>query len=328
MTKDIELESYDKYIVSFSGGKDSTACLLFLLDNGIPKEKIELWHQEIDGRGPSLFDWEVTPDYCRKLGEAFGVPVLFQYKEGGFLREMLRENSLTAPISYEEAGGSISTIGGQKGKPSTRRKFPQASPDLKTRWCSAYLKIDVCATALRHDSRFIGKRTLVLSGERGQESKQRASYAIFEPDRADLRNGRKTMRHIDRMRPVRDWDETKIWDILERYRIRPHPCYSMGFGRCSCKFCIFGNCNQFASAACISRTDADKLIAFEKEFGYTLKRDTDLATLISKGKPYVEITEELKRLATSYEYTRPVLLADNEKWVLPAGAFRSCAGSP
>ena len=65
--KDFDLYSYDRYIVSFSGGKDSTALLLFLLDNGVPKEKIELWHQEIDGRGRSLFDWEVTPDYCRKF---------------------------------------------------------------------------------------------------------------------------------------------------------------------------------------------------------------------------------------------------------------------
>lgn len=36
------------------------------------------------------------------------------------------------------------------------------------------------------------------SGERGEESKQRAGYAILEPDKADLRNGKKTFRHIDR----------------------------------------------------------------------------------------------------------------------------------
>ena len=40
---DFDLYSYDKYIISFSGGKDSTALLLFLLDNGVPKERIELW---------------------------------------------------------------------------------------------------------------------------------------------------------------------------------------------------------------------------------------------------------------------------------------------
>ena len=200
------------------------------------------------------------------------------------------------------------------------------SPDLRTRWCSAYLKIDVCATALRHDPRFQNCRTLVLSGERGEESKQRAGYAVFEPDKADLRNGKKMFRHIDRFRPIRDWKEQQIWDILERYRIRPHPCYSLGFGRCSCKFCVFGNANQFASAACISRQKADRLIAFEKDFGHTLKRDTDLVSLIKKGAPYPAITKSLADVATSLEYTLPVLVPGNERWILPAGAFCKCGG--
>ena len=320
-----DLYSYDKYIVSFSGGKDSTALLLFLLDNGIPREKIELWHQEIDGRGPSLFDWEVTPDYCRKLGAAFGIPIYFQWKEGGFAREMLRENQRTAPVFFEMPDGAVSQTGGEKGKQSTRKKFPQPSPDLRVRWCSAYLKIDVCATALRHDTRFQNIRTLVLSGERGEESKQRASYAILEPDKADLRNGR-TPRHIDRFRPIRDWKEQQIWDILEKYRVRPHPCYFMGFGRCSCKFCVFGNCHQFASAACVSKQQASRLISFEKEFGYTMKRDTDLSSLIAKGTPYESITTELANLATHYEYNNDIIVSESQTWQLPAGAFRKCGG--
>lgn len=40
------IQDYDRYIVSFSGGKDSTATFLYLLDHGIPREKIELWHQD------------------------------------------------------------------------------------------------------------------------------------------------------------------------------------------------------------------------------------------------------------------------------------------
>ena len=322
---DIDLASYDKYIVSYSGGKDSTALLLFLLDNGISKDRIELWHQEIDGRGKSLFDWEVTPDYCRKVGEAFGIPVYFQWKDGGFQREMMRQNARTAPIHFEQTDGTVAITGGDRGKPSTRLRFPQPSPDLRVRWCSAYLKIDVCATAIRHQDRFKGIRTLVLSGERGEESPQRAKYAILEPDRADLRNGREP-RHVDRFRPLRDWKERDIWDLMEKYRVRPHPCYAMGFGRCSCKFCIFGNATQFASAACTSPDQMDTLIRFEKDFGHPLKRDTDLASLIRKGTPYDTITDELKALATSYEYTMPVLIGKEETWQLPAGAFHKCAG--
>ena len=42
-----------------------------------------------------FFDWEITPDYCRRFAEAFGVAIYFQWKEGGFYRELMRENSFT-----------------------------------------------------------------------------------------------------------------------------------------------------------------------------------------------------------------------------------------
>lgn len=322
-----DLYSYDKYIISFSGGKDSTALLLYLLDNGVPRDRIELWHQEIDGRGRTLFDWEVTPDYCKKIGEAFGITVYYQWKVGGFEREMLRNNELTAPICFELPNGEIKQVGGVRGKQSTRLKFPQSSPDLRVRWCSAYLKIDVCSAALINQDRFQNIRTLVLSGERGEESKQRAKYAILEPDKADLRNGKKYFRHIDRYRPIRDWKESQIWEIMEKYRVRVHPCYFMGFGRCSCKFCVFGNQHQFASAACISQQQTADLIQFEKDFGCTLKRDTDLSTLIKNGTPYKSITPELALLATSYEYDRSIIIPEEGTWMIPAGAFKKCGGA-
>lgn len=61
MTK-FNIQDYDRYIVSFSDGKDFTATFLYLLDQGIPKDKIEQWRQEIDGREHNFFDWEVTLD--------------------------------------------------------------------------------------------------------------------------------------------------------------------------------------------------------------------------------------------------------------------------
>lgn len=322
-----DLHNYDKYIISFSGGKDSTACLLYLLDNGIPPEKIELWHQDIDGRERTFFDWEITPNYCQRFAEAFGVQIYFQWKEGGFYRELMREESLTAPNYFELPDGSVGKAGGQRGKLTTRRKFPQCSPDLKVRWCSSYLKIDVCSSAIINQSRFRGIRTLVLSGERGEESPARAKYNIFEPDRADLRNGKQFARHVDRFRPIRDWTEQQVWDIIKRYRVRVHPCYYMGWGRCSCKFCVFGNKNQFASAAEISPKLIAELIACEKAFGCTIKRNTDLQSLIDTGTPYIAITDALKRLAIGYDYNLPIILPPKEVWQLPAGAFGENCGA-
>ena len=190
-----DLNSYDHIIVAFSGGKDSTACVLDLLARGVSPELIELWHHKIDGEEKTFMDWPVTEDYCRAFAKQFNLPIYFSWKVGGFKGEMLRENALTRPIIFESPSGQVQT-GGTSGKLSTRRRFPPLAASLTTRWCSAYLKIDVASAALRNQDRFNGARTLFITGERAQESAARSKYAKFEPHRADLRDG-KVARYID-----------------------------------------------------------------------------------------------------------------------------------
>lgn len=87
-----DLASYAFIIVFFSGGKDSIAALLTLLEAGASRERIELWHHEIDGReGSHLMDWPCTPAYCRAFAQAFALPLYASWKVGGFERELLRD---------------------------------------------------------------------------------------------------------------------------------------------------------------------------------------------------------------------------------------------
>lgn len=333
----MDILSYDKYIVAFSGGKDSTACFLHLLDCGVPTDKIELWHHDIDGHGETFMDWEVTPAYCMAFAKAFNVSIYFSWKDGGFKREMLRNDTATAPITFEvpksEWETSTSTnktiidgkyyiSTGGNGPLNTRLKFPQVSANLSVRWCSSYLKIDVCASAVRNQSRFNGIKTLILSGERGEESAARAKYEILENDRADNRNGVKTIRYIDRYRPIRDWKEEQVWEIISRYKIRCHPAYYLGFSRVSCKFCIFGNANQTCSAHKISPKQGNEIIAYEEEFGLTIKRNISMKDLIAKGEPY-DMDEEIVAQAISYDYKLDIFM---NNWILPKGAYGDSCG--
>ena len=342
---------YDKYIVAFSGGKDSISCFLHLLEIGIPVEKIELWHHDIDGRGEVFMDWECTPAYCRAFAAAFNVPIYFSWKEGGFKREMLRENSLTAPIYFETPESGIQSVGGTRGTPSTRHKFPQVSPDLSVRWCSSYLKIDVGSAAVRNQERFNHIRTCFISGERAQESPARAKYADLEIDRSDNRakiitrnkynwnpkdswsvdstsvvNKKSKDRYVDRWRPIKGWTEQQVWAIIERHRVRLHPAYYMGWSRLSCKTCIFGNANQFASANAISPAQVNEISEYEQLFGVTIKRNMSIRDLLKLGKPYESITPELTILATSFEYNETIILGVDEYWQLPAGAYGDGCG--
>lgn len=318
-----DLSSYDFYVVAMSGGKDSLASMFYLLEHGVPRSKIELMHHSVDGKGnPNpLMDWPCTEAYCDALAEAFGLPLYYSWKDGGFEGEMLRENSLTAPTYFETPEGTFKT-GGTTGKLSTRRKFPQLSASLSTRWCSAYLKVDPASKAITGQSRFNGKRTLFVTGERAEESSARAKYHTFEPHRTDRRNGR-SGRHIDHLRPVHAWSEQEVWDIISRFKIRPHPAYRLGWGRLSCMACIFGSATQWKSIEMIDSARFERIARYEEEFGVTIHRKKSVREQVVGKTPYESITPELVKVAMSTDYTESIFVDD---WELPAGAFGESNG--
>lgn len=275
------LDEYDTVIVAFSGGKDSTACFLHLLDLGVPKDKIELWHHSIDGEPGSkpFMDWPITESYCKSFADAFNVPIYFSWRHGGFKRELLKENQMVAPVSWENPDGSIGTAGGKRGKIATRRKFPQVSPDLRVRWCSSVLKIDVMSIAVNNQERFKGQKTLVVTGERAEESSSRAKYALFENHRCNTLS-----RTVHHWRPIHSWTHNEVWSIIKKHLVKPHPAYLLGWGRLSCMTCIFGNADQWKMAHGLVPEMVEEIMRLEEEFGVTIKRDISIRELMKKSK--------------------------------------------
>jgi len=319
------LTEYDNIIVSFSGGKDSIACVLSLLDS-VPtgvREKIELWHQDVDGDSDdnegSFMDWPCTSSYCSAFAHAFDLPLLFQWRHGGFEREMLRENEQAQPITFEDLDGlGTQTLESTRSKFSTRRKFPQVSGDLSVRWCSSALKIDVATKAINNIPRLKEAKILFITGERGEESPQRAKYASVEKHKSDTQK-----RTVHQWRPIQDWTEQQVWTMMKKYKVNPHPAYHMGFGRVSCAACIFGNPDQWATVREILPKPFERIANYEQEFGTTIHRSLTVIERADAGEVYT-YTEEAKKLAMTNAYPFTELLVDD--WQLPAGAFKRCGG--
>jgi rhodanese-related sulfurtransferase len=317
-----DLSSYTTFVIYCSAGKDSIACVLYLLEMGVPASAIELHHHRVDGaEGSDLFDWAVTDAYTKAFAKAFGLKLFFSWKEGGLESEMLREDALTKPAWLETPEGLIKS-GGMSGKKSTRRKFPAVTASLKTRFCSAYAKIDIGCKVITAQTRFCNSRTLVVTGERAQESASRARYLSFEPHRTDRRAGR-LARHVDHWRPVHAWDEAQVWEIMERHNVRPHPAYELGFGRCSCQFCIFGSPNQWATVRQIDPVRFQRIADYEVEFAHTIRNGMNVHQLADKGVPYPAATPERAKVALSRDYNLPIIM---ENWEQPAGAYGESAG--
>jgi 3'-phosphoadenosine 5'-phosphosulfate sulfotransferase (PAPS reductase)/FAD synthetase len=326
----LPLMQYDIYAVAFSGGKDSVALVLHLIELGVDRTKIELHHHLIDGDRDQLMDWPITHAYCKEFAQALGLRICFSWREGGMRRSMLRENALVAPVRWESKynPGIIQTAGGTRGTPSTRLMFPQVTADLSVRWCSSEGKIDVMKAMLNNDIRYKNKYTLVLTGERGQESAARACYAKSEPHKSDLRapaRASSQFRLIDHWRPLRDWPEEQVWAIMERHRIQSHPAYELGFGRCSCAFCIFFSKNQAATARYVLPDQARQVAEYEIVFGKTIKRKGSFNEWADAGEIYLGLKTEWIEVARAVVWPadRPIIL---DHWMLPPGAFGESDG--
>lgn len=292
---------------------------------GVPKHKIELWHHEVDGREHKqhFMDWPCTTPYVRQFASAFNVPLYFSWREGGFKREMLRDDCPTAQTHFETPTG-ILTRGG-KGENDTRKMFPQISSNLSVRYCSSYLKIDVGSIALNNQPRFNDARTLTLSGERAEESGARRKLQIFQPDRSDARKG-SLKRHVDRCRLVHQWREEQIWDIIARWRIQPHPAYRLGWSRVSCGPCIFLTPDGWASARVVLPEQFNEIVYYERQFGKTIDRTMDVTAKAALGKPYPQCSNaKLVAEARDRNWDYPIILPEGE-WELPPGAFGENGG--
>lgn len=330
----LPLRDYDNIIVSFSGGKDSLACVLHLLDIGAPRAKIELWHQSVDGEPGQarhrFMDWPVTESYCRAVAAHLGMPIYFQWKVRGYEGELLREKALTMPTRFELPDGTIGESGGVAGKLATRRMFPQTSPDLSVRWCSAYLKIDVAKKALSNDPRFARAKVLFLTGERREESKSRSLYAELERHSTTTEK-----RRVDQWRAIIDWPEQRVWKAVERHRIRPHPAYYAGFSRVSCMPCIFGNPDQWATIRAIAPETFRKIARYERDFGTTIQRKLSVVEQADKGTPYIArgATKEARDDAHAHaivgmheDFLLNVAIPPGAPWDLPCGAYGHSGG--
>ena len=100
----LPLEEYDLVIVLFSGGKDSTAAYFKLLELGVPKNKIELWHHDIDGKNKERrMDWPCTQEYVKAFAEREKVTLRVSWRDQGFWGEVYRVGA-SYPIRYMQDG--------------------------------------------------------------------------------------------------------------------------------------------------------------------------------------------------------------------------------
>lgn len=300
-------------IIAFSGGKDSIAMVLYLLEQGVDRRRIHLHHHDVDGGGPNLFDWPCTKSYCKAFADAMGLSLFFSYREGGIYRELFRNAEPRQDILYQrEPGDRYFRIPSDKNAINTRLKFPAVSSNLLTRWCSSTAKIDVLASVVVHHPLY-QDRLMVLTGERREESHARSRYREVGPYIAHTMS-----RDVVHWRPILNWPESAVWEIISRWHVQLHPAYTLGWNRCSCQICIFGDPDIWATVAAVDPGKIRKIAATERRLHFTLYAQRNIIDTVAVGSPFKDLDPFWVDQALS-QFNAPIILSD---WQLPRGAFR------
>lgn len=347
----LPLEDYDLIVVLISGGKDSIACFYKLLELGVPKEKIELWHHDIDGGNPTrTMDWKCTQNYMKALADAEGVKLRVSYRVNGFFGELYRIGA-SEPVEWvdpdtgeikqcklssnylkceeikkqclEETEDLLKEYG-------CRMKFPAKSPDLSRRWCSAYLKISVADSVISNLDRLNelskgeeDKKILIVSGERRGESAGRSKYNEIEIHRTNAE--KRSRRIVHQWRCCIDYTEKDVWEVLKRHHVNPHPCYRLGWNRCSCAACIFSTPGLMKGFSEIYPDEYKELREDEKRLGFTLDNKRNLDDFICGAKSCLCLDDKqaVHSIKTG-EFTVDDIFVDD--WKYPVGAFHGSDG--
>jgi 3'-phosphoadenosine 5'-phosphosulfate sulfotransferase (PAPS reductase)/FAD synthetase len=343
----LPLEEYDLIIVLFSGGKDSAAAYFRLRELGVPASKIELWHHDIDGGHPERrMDWPVTLPYVRAFAGAENVRLRVSWRANGFFGE-LRRVGASMPIVYEGDSGLETCHLSDEQTDSARirlleeptaadldklksygkrLKFPAKSGNLRHRWCSAYLKIDVASAVIRNLVRIrANAKLLLVSGERRGESAGRSRYNEMELHATHA--PAKAHRTVHHWRPVIDYTLRDVWEVCRRHKLTPHPCYACGWNRCSCMTCIFSLPSHWAGIRELFPNEYAALRHDELRIGFTIDNQKPLDEYVGDAASCVCHTDTaaIEWLLTG-QFPQTGVYTSN--WRFPAGAFRDSAGEP
>ena len=208
-----------------------------------------------------------------------------------------------------------------------RHKFPEKSSIYQGHWCNGSLKTAVQdSVAANLETTRKDAKILIVSGERRGESKCRSRYNEIELHRTNA--PAKAHRIVHQWRPVIDYSERDVWEVLRRHRVRPHPCYACGWPRCSCAMCIFSTPRLFAGIREIYPEEFEQLRNDERILGFTLDNHCDLETYVGDAKScvYHGDKEALHSLITG-EFSPESIYVEGE-WKFPAGAFHGAEGGP
>lgn len=260
-----------KIISSLSGGKDSIAQTLWLIEHYGVAQVIAHYQYLPE-------DWDETLPYVQEFCTHIGIQLIAQqiiYEPVGDDRAVRRREIRTLGNPADAIPYGNSAIAGITDL-ALRRRWP---PSPSARFCTSYFKRDLLNTWIVQNQPWLGSDVIVALGERAAESPRRTRKPELWP-----RLIRKNWTAWNWL-PVHQYGRRDAFRHLRDWGIAPHPAYGYqgmtaremydtdeeGGPRCGCRFCIYNTnadvCHQAEMAT--NRALLQRIVSVETTIGRT-----------------------------------------------------------
>lgn len=232
-----------KHIVGFSGGIDSHACALLVLDQ-YPAGDVILTNSNAGGNEHPITE-RFIEDFSAKVHPVVKVNAIVadMWKTPGFPESKGYDGN--APLTFD-----------------LMAKIKGRFPSTKAQFCTEILKIRPLqrwiASEFGPTGPYAGWSYIRYAGIRRDESHARAETPIRSWDETF---------DCEFVRPIAEWNKQMCFDFVKAHGQEPNPLYLMGFGKVGCAPCINSSKEDIYQWQARSPDMIDKIERWEIETG-------------------------------------------------------------
>jgi 3'-phosphoadenosine 5'-phosphosulfate sulfotransferase (PAPS reductase)/FAD synthetase len=274
-----------KNILNVSGGKDSTAMLLWAIERDTPD--MSCVFADTGNEHPLTYEYI---DYLeRRLGITIQRVKADCTHKLNTRRKNLPERWRAAGISEERIRIAVENLQ-PTGVPFLDMALSEGRfPSKQMRFCTTRLKIDALKKQVFLPLLEAGEDVDSWQGIRKDESKARALY----PEREHKITDEKTGAELWMYRPILDWKAEDTFEIMKRHMVAPNPLYKLGMGRVGCMPCVMCRKSELAQIAARFPDQIDRIREWERKINLVSKGQdaTFFPTANNRGAGIDEVVE-------------------------------------
>jgi 3'-phosphoadenosine 5'-phosphosulfate sulfotransferase (PAPS reductase)/FAD synthetase len=243
------------FVVNHSGGKDSQAMMIKLLEQGIPAAQMLVVHASL-GR----VEWHGALELAEQQARDAGAPFV------------------VARAIWAD-GSSKDFLGMAAKRFADRPEVPSFASSAQ-RQCTSDLKRGPITKQTLAYAKAHGFKLIVnCEGIRGAESPKRSKLVAFEQlpkTHALAKAGRTAFSWL----PIFDLTTAEVFATIADAGQEPHYAYAQGNERLSCVFCIMGSAGDIVRGALARPELFAEYVAMEERTGYTMHMNRKSLTQI------------------------------------------------